>query len=128
MILDYAFRGRLQVIVPGVAQVESLVGPLKSGSLVDIRKVMALTEGARGVMTVQADREMMFIGAEVRARTRLRLPDALVVATAMAERCDVLIGNDRAMEGIEALAGISSLLLQMPRQRLRFLRIDEFLG
>jgi predicted nucleic acid-binding protein len=43
---------------------------------------------------VHADREIGRAAGHIRADTNLKLPDSLIVATAIVTGCDALVGND----------------------------------
>jgi hypothetical protein len=49
---------------------------------------------APGVNAVPNSREITLARAEARAITKLRVPDALVVGSAIVMRCDAIVGND----------------------------------
>ena len=73
---------------------ECLVGPSRRGN-VEIRRVQDLFERLP-ITIVPLDAESAVIAARLRAQHRtLRLPDALVIATAVAGAADELVTTDR---------------------------------
>ena len=88
-------RRQGEVVIPASALAESMVAPAKHGdaSLDAVREfVERLPLGV-----AQLDAEVAIIAAQIRARfgQRLKLPDALVVATAINFEADVLVTSDR---------------------------------
>ena len=82
--------------VSSVVEMETLVRPLRirdKGLLFSIRRFFALHPNLH-VTPVSSD--IAQAAAQVRASTNLKAPDAIIAATAAADRCDVIIGNDRA--------------------------------
>ncbi len=82
--------------VSSIVEMETLVRPLRirdKGLLFSIRRFFALHPNLH-VTPVSSD--IAQAAAQVRASTNLKAPDAIIAATAAADRCDVIIGNDRA--------------------------------
>jgi predicted nucleic acid-binding protein len=94
-ILSRASRGATRVILSSIVQLELLVQPFRTGSPAERRKVLTLTHATPGVALEPITDDIVFAAAEIRALTRMRTPDALVIATASARGCDAIIGNDR---------------------------------
>ena len=89
-------RGTAVGFVSAIVEMETLVRPLRirdKGLLLSIRKFFALHPNLH-VTPVSSD--IAQAAAQVRASTNLKAPDAIIAATAAANRCDVIIGNDRA--------------------------------
>jgi predicted nucleic acid-binding protein len=77
-----------------VTEAELLVRPHRTGDWEAIQKVGDfLSED--GIFVVEADRQIARTAAVVRTTNRIGLGDALIIATAMAVGCDVIIGNDK---------------------------------
>lgn len=83
------------VALPASAYAEVMVGPAHSGAAAEdvVRRLLDRFP----IAVAPLDREIAEVAAELRARHRdaLLLPDALVVATALALRADRLITTDR---------------------------------
>ncbi len=81
---------------------ECLVGPQRRGP-----RAVAVVDGVVDrlpIEIVELDREIARTAASLRARhTQLRLPDALVLATAMEESADELLTTDRKWPTARAL-------------------------
>lgn len=98
--------GRLRAVVTPITLAEVLSGPLRAGNdALAERYRRALTAGA-GWSLREIDAEIAILAARLRARQRLKLPDALQLATALHEGCTVLLTHDRDFaraEGITVL-------------------------
>ena len=84
-----------QIAVPASALAEALVSPARSGE----SSVTAIREFIERLPLVVAelDIETAVVAARLRARhgQKLKLPDALVIATAVQREADVLVTTDR---------------------------------
>ncbi len=82
--------------VSSVVELETLVRPLRIGDkglLFSIRRFFAMHPNLH---VTPVDRDVAQAAAEVRASTNLKAADAIIAATAAIDRCDVIVGNDRA--------------------------------
>jgi len=88
-------RRQGEVVIPASALAESMVAPARHGeaSLDAVREFVARLP----LGVAQLDAEKAIIAAQVRAQfgPRLKLPDALVIATAINLEADVLVTTDR---------------------------------
>jgi predicted nucleic acid-binding protein len=88
-------RRRGEIAIPASALAESMVAPARKGdpSLEAVREFIDRLP----VYVAELDAEVVVIAAQVRARhgQKLKLPDALVVATAINLEADVLVTSDR---------------------------------
>ena len=84
-----------QIAVPASTLAESLVSPARDGesSITAVREFIERLPLA----IVELDRDVAIVAARLRARhgQKLKLPDALVVATALRHGADVLVTTDR---------------------------------
>jgi predicted nucleic acid-binding protein len=87
--------GRVFALVTPITLAEVVAGPLTAGneSLV-ARYRSALTAGP-GWRLREIDADIAVLAARLRARHRLRLPDALQLAVAIDENCYALVTHDR---------------------------------
>lgn len=83
-----------QIAVPASALAEALVSPVRAGesSITAIREFIERLP----LVVVELDSEIAVVAARLRARhgQKLKLPDALVVATAIHHGADVLVTTD----------------------------------
>jgi predicted nucleic acid-binding protein len=88
-------RSRGEIVIPASALAESMVAPTRRGdsALEVVREFIERLP----VGVAQLDAEVAIIAAQIRARfgQRLKLPNALVVATAINLEADVLVTSDR---------------------------------
>ena len=96
-VLQMMDRGLIVGSVSTVVEAEVLVKPLRDRNRRAQETIELFFRNSPNLVMRGVDRTVARRAASVRASSRLRLPDAIVVATAIEERCDVLIGNDRDM-------------------------------
>lgn len=110
-ILNPLFRfiegKRLQAIISAITEAELLVGVLKRGNKEALAKVKLLLNEFPGLKVIPVSRLIAQMAASIRAETNLRLPDALIIATAKATGCEAIITNDLSWAKI----GIPEVLL-----------------
>ncbi|ROZ76471.1 PIN domain-containing protein [Ramlibacter sp. WS9] len=104
-LFEAAESGRLQIAVSTISLAEVLVGPLKQG-LDALAKRYERALGSFDLMPVTA--EISVTAARLRASTGLRLPDALLAATALEIGAVALVTHDRdfsKLSGLKVLTG-----------------------
>jgi predicted nucleic acid-binding protein len=88
-------RRRGEIVIPASALAESMVAPARNGdsSLEAVREFIERLP----VLVGDLGAEIAIIAARIRARhgQKLKLPDALVVATAINWEADILVTTDR---------------------------------
>ncbi|MGH9191488.1 MAG: type II toxin-antitoxin system VapC family toxin [Acidimicrobiales bacterium] len=96
-VLTNARKRGAHLVLPASAFAESLVHPLAAG-VSEERATQALTR----VFTVEPlTSEIAVAAARLRATTKLRLPDALVVATGMSLDADQILTCDQGWRGTD---------------------------
>lgn len=123
-IMGLAADGVLEIVISAIVKMELLVGPLRSRDEDELERVLTLTEGATGVFSPLLTPDAIAVAAEVRAKTNLRVPDALIVATATTEGCGAIVGNDRRMERIQAMDNVGTLVDLRQFTVPRFIQLD----
>lgn len=98
-----ADAGRREVVTSAVTLLEVLVIPYRAGNLPLAERYEALLTRSRGVRLVEVDRGQLRAAAQLRARGRLRTPDALQVAAALSAGCSAFVTNDRALPAVPGL-------------------------
>ena len=99
-------RGVLEGATSGLTLLEVLVAPYRADNLPLAERYEALLTRSRGLRLVDLDRPVLKSAALLRARVRLKPPDAIQVAAALAARCTAFLTNDRkipAMPGLRIL-------------------------
>ena len=88
-------------LLPASAYSEILIGPLRAGTTALLDGLLAVAD----VEVVPIDARIARVAAEARAeRPSLRLPDALVVATALVRECELVTLDRRMRDAHRALA------------------------
>jgi predicted nucleic acid-binding protein len=102
-VFEAAESGAAQVVISTVTLAEVLAGPLRVGNeLLTAQYREALTRSA-GWQVLPFDAELAVEAARVRAVYRLRLPDAIQVATAIRAGAAALVTHDRALRRVRGL-------------------------
>jgi predicted nucleic acid-binding protein len=104
-LFERADARRLAISLSRLVQMELLVHPMRSRDLRERELIFDLTERAIGVETTDLTRSVLFLAAEIRAHTRLKTPDAIVVASAAANGCEAIVGNDKRFRDLDGLRG-----------------------
>jgi predicted nucleic acid-binding protein len=99
-----------RIVIPASALAESMVAPARKGepALEALREFIERLP----VGVVQLDAEVAIIAAQIRAihGPRLKLPDALVVATAINLEAEVLVTSDRGWPSNATLGFYGSIV------------------
>ena len=90
-------RDRHPLAISALSYAEILVGPLRAGG----RAVEVVERFAAQVRIVELSADIARLAAELRARRGLKLPDAVIVATGLHLRADVILTADARWKGIE---------------------------
>ena len=90
-------RGLMTALVSTIVEAEVLVKPLRERDAHALEMTQLFFLRAPNLSVRIVDRTVSAAAASIRANTGLRLPDALIAATAAVDRCDAIIGNDRAV-------------------------------
>jgi predicted nucleic acid-binding protein len=88
-------NGRISALTTPITLAEVVAGPLSAGNeSLAARYQAALTSGP-GWRLREIDAEIAVLASRLRIQHRLRLPDALQLATAVYENCFAVITHDR---------------------------------
>jgi len=94
-LFQRAAGGEVAIVLSSITLAEVLAGPLGRGNEVLAETYRAaLTQGA-GWTVMPVSEEIAVVAARFRARYRLRLPDAIQLATVVAAGAFALITHDR---------------------------------
>lgn len=85
--------GDLSIIVSAMTEAELLVRPERTKNDTARERIADLLSES-GIYVVGVDRKIARRAAVIRANTRLKLPDAIIVATALETDCEAVVGND----------------------------------
>ena len=102
-VFEAAAAGAVRVVISTVTLAEVLGGPLRAGNeLLAGQYREALTRSA-GWTVMPLDVEVAVEAARIRAAYRLRLPDAIQVATAIRSGATALVTHDKAFTRVRGL-------------------------
>jgi predicted nucleic acid-binding protein len=91
-------NGELQVIVPAIVLSEALVRVVAEYGQDGVERTLKSIDRILSVEIVGFDREQAIEAARIRAQTRLKLPDAAIIATARVAGALAIVGNDRTWQ------------------------------
>ena len=112
----------------GITLMELLVRPFRSGDRREIEVVMTLAKRQAGVITTPITEMVLMTAAQVRVATRLKAPDALVVASAMISGCGAVVGNDNDFKIINSIEPLPPVGVGARSSRLpRYIHFDDYL-
>jgi len=100
--------GRLPAVTSGLTLLETLVVPYRANDEALARRYETLLRNSRGLTLVDLDAELLRDAARLRARHRIRTPDAIQLAAARLAGCTCLLTNDRDLPDV---AGVRVLQL-----------------
>jgi predicted nucleic acid-binding protein len=96
-------RGDLVGVTSGLTLMEVLVVPYRSGNSVLADRYESLLTNSRGLRFIEVDRRLLKAAAQVRARFKIRPPDAIQVAAALLSNCNSFLTNDRRIPAVPGL-------------------------
>ncbi len=99
-LFDAATEGRLALAISTITLAEVMAGPFAAGNEVLAMQYREVICHSPGWQTVAVDENVATEAARLRARYRLRLPDAIQVATAISARAWALVTHDSALAKI----------------------------
>jgi predicted nucleic acid-binding protein len=99
-LFEAAEAGDLQIAISSITVAEVLTGPYKAGqALLAKRYEAALLQ----LTVVPVSASIAVLAAQLRSRYRLKLPDALQLATALDVGASALVTHDRDFAGVEGM-------------------------
>jgi predicted nucleic acid-binding protein len=87
--------GRIHALVTPVTLAEVVSGPLNAGKGALAERYRSAITNAPGWRLRPIDAEIAMLAARLRVRNRLKMPDAIQLATAVHEGCYALLSHDR---------------------------------
>jgi predicted nucleic acid-binding protein len=87
-------QGKIRAVTSALTVLETIVVPLRSGDETLARRYESLLTNSRGLTLVPLDLDLLRAAAHLRAVTRLKTPDAIQLAAALAEGCSTFLAND----------------------------------
>jgi predicted nucleic acid-binding protein len=96
-------RGDLEAVTSAITLLEVLVVPIRAGATALADRYEELLTGSRGLWMVPLGLPLLRRAAELRAALRVRTPDALQLAAAIATGCTAFLTNDGNLRAPEQL-------------------------
>jgi predicted nucleic acid-binding protein len=106
-VFDAADRGDLGIVISVITLTEVLTGPLQAKDEVLAARYRETLSRSRGWQLWSVDEEVAVTAARFRAEHKLRTPDAIRMATAIASGSYALLTNDKRLRKV---AGIHVLV------------------
>jgi predicted nucleic acid-binding protein len=107
--------GKIKALTSELTVAECLVKPLANSDQLGITAFLAFLDDRPSFPILPATRNLWIAAAEVRAKTRCSLPDALHIATAVSARCDVFLTDDKRLRTITPMQLELWSTLTLPR-------------
>jgi predicted nucleic acid-binding protein len=102
-LFEEADAGARELVTSAVTLLEVLVVPYRTGDAGLADRYELLLTRSRGIRLVELSRDQLRAGAQLRAATRVKTPDALQLAAALGANCRTFITNDRELPEIPGL-------------------------
>ena len=102
-IFQRVSNGLFEGITSVITLTEVLIHPLRRGDATLQQHYSDLLINAANFQTLPIDIKTATSAADLRARYKLRTPDALQVATAVAASCEAFLTNDAALQSVSEL-------------------------
>ncbi|MEO0852608.1 MAG: PIN domain-containing protein [Cyanobacteria bacterium J06648_11] len=96
-------NGTLSAITSELTLAETLVKPLQIGNQAQRDTYTAALTSRGNLQVAPITRNILTHAAEIRATTRLKLPDAIHVATALRHNCTTFLSNDKQFRAVPGL-------------------------
>jgi predicted nucleic acid-binding protein len=97
-------NGTMEAVISPVTLAECLVAPCRLQNLVAQQAFVALLTGGPGVIFQVTQAAIAHRAAELRAKYKLGLPDAVQIATALATSCDAVLTNDMQLKPVTEIS------------------------
>lgn len=94
---------QIEVVTSEITLAECLVKPFADKDIFAVETYMALLGEQPSLPVVPISRSILLSAAQLRAETKLKLPDAIHVATAKWAECSAFVTNDRGIKHDDAL-------------------------
>ena len=95
--------GRRAAATSTLTLLETLVVPYRVGDVALAEHYEAVLAGGRGLRLVEMDRPVLRAAAALRARTAIRTPDAIQLASALSAGCTAFVTGDRRLPSLPGL-------------------------
>ena len=108
-VLNAVDLGTLEAVIPTLVIAEILTGFYTDNKDDKAEQFLSTIISNKNIEVVQLSIEIAASSAVVRAKTGMRLPDAMVMSTALHEKVDYMVTNDRNFpDSFQGLRSIKS--------------------
>ena len=98
-VFESADAGNLVVVTSELTLAEVLVKPLQEGDLDKQQAYCEALQNSESLIVAGVSREVLIEAAQIRANQKLKLPDAIHLATAIQYQCSTFLTNDSRFKG-----------------------------
>jgi len=105
-------KGDFIFITSSITLLEVLVKPIKEGKHKLVAKYKNILLNATGIQIIEISNDIAERAAQFRAKYGLRTPDALQIATALANKADYFLTNDHRLGIVSEVETVTLLDLQ----------------
>jgi predicted nucleic acid-binding protein len=95
--------GHLTAVTSGITLLETLVVPLRVNDKTIAKRYEQFLCNSKGLTMVNLDRDLLKYASYLRAHFNVKTPDALQMAAAQQQNCNVFLTNDRRLPSISGL-------------------------
>lgn len=106
--------GSLTLVTSELSLAEILVRPIQKANVLEQEAYIEAITSTDSLIVMPVDRSILIGAAEIRANTKLKLPDAIHAATAMASSCTTFLTNDKQFRTVKGLHTL--LMSQIPTE------------
>ncbi|MBK8025077.1 MAG: type II toxin-antitoxin system VapC family toxin [Chloroflexi bacterium] len=103
-VFQQAASGRFMIVTSTISLTEVLVLPMQTGNSQYENAYRAMLMNSENVSTVAVSPAIAEQAAFLRAKYRLRTPDALHIATAIVSECEAILTNDLGLRRVTEIA------------------------
>jgi predicted nucleic acid-binding protein len=102
-LFDRIQKGQLIGVTSSLIYTEVLSNPLKEGNTTIADKYNILLATFPNLIIKDVDKDIAIISAKLRAKYKIKTPDAIFIATGIAENANTFITNDDQLKNIEEI-------------------------
>ncbi len=106
-LFDAASRGDIYIVVSTITLAEVVIGPLRVGNEVLAAQYHRALRASHNWRITPLTEEIAFLAARIRVSRKLRLPDAIQVATAVSTGSFALVTHDVDFKGVREIRVLS---------------------
>ena len=100
-VFERVERGLLHAVTSSLVIEELLVKPFEVGDFILAKRYKTLISAFPNLTLREIDHAVLEKSAEIRAKYKIRTPDAIFIATALLEKADIFITNDARLKSIK---------------------------